>query len=143
MCDYSLRHVASTPAKVGDVLVTTEFETSITRGFCAVGSPGVAVCVPPGAEIAFERDVERARWLPFLRGRRMGALQARFRQVDIEKPDSHHDALEFPDGRIVLLTDLAPGQRATVLQLPRVNTAKAPVAETGAAPVARPVDSNS
>jgi hypothetical protein len=31
---------------------------------------------------------------------------------------THHDALEFPDGRIVLLTRLVPGQRATVLQLP-------------------------
>jgi hypothetical protein len=30
----------------------------------------------------------------------------------------HHDALEFPDGRIVLLTRLSEGQEATVLQLP-------------------------
>jgi hypothetical protein len=30
----------------------------------------------------------------------------------------HHDALEFPDGRIVLLTRLSEGQKATVLQLP-------------------------
>ena len=30
----------------------------------------------------------------------------------------HHDALEFPDGRIVLLTQLGEGQEATVLQLP-------------------------
>jgi hypothetical protein len=30
----------------------------------------------------------------------------------------HHDALEFPDGQIVLLTRLCEGQRATVLQLP-------------------------
>ena len=30
----------------------------------------------------------------------------------------HHDALEFPDGTIVLLTDLREGQQATVLQLP-------------------------
>ena len=30
----------------------------------------------------------------------------------------HHDALEFPDGKIVLLTHLCKGQRATVLQLP-------------------------
>jgi len=30
----------------------------------------------------------------------------------------HHDALEFPDGKIVLLTTLKPGQQATVLQLP-------------------------
>jgi len=31
---------------------------------------------------------------------------------------THHDALEFPDGRIVLLTMLGDGQDATVLQLP-------------------------
>jgi hypothetical protein len=30
----------------------------------------------------------------------------------------HHDALEFPDGKIVLITDLCEGQHATVLQLP-------------------------
>jgi len=30
----------------------------------------------------------------------------------------HHDALEFPDGQTVLLTDLLEGQQATVLQLP-------------------------
>ena len=30
----------------------------------------------------------------------------------------HHDALEFPDGQIALLTRLSPGQQATVLQLP-------------------------
>src|SRR5215472_11263432 len=29
-----------------------------------------------------------------------------------------HDALEFPDGQIVLLTDLFEDQEATVLQLP-------------------------
>jgi hypothetical protein len=37
MCDYSLHLVASRPAKVGDKLVTTEFEKSITRGFAAIG----------------------------------------------------------------------------------------------------------
>jgi hypothetical protein len=31
---------------------------------------------------------------------------------------THQDALEFPDGQIVLLTYLRVGQRATVLQLP-------------------------
>jgi len=34
------------------------------------------------------------------------------------EPMKHHDALEFPDGRIVLLTKLSEGQKATVLQLP-------------------------
>jgi hypothetical protein len=41
-----------------------------------------------------------------------------FRQINKDKACSHHDALEFPDGQIVLLTTLGPGQRATVLQLP-------------------------
>ena len=31
---------------------------------------------------------------------------------------AHHDALEFPDGQVVLLTFLTEGQQATVLQLP-------------------------
>ncbi len=33
-------------------------------------------------------------------------------------PHAHHDALEFPDGRIVKVTRLVAGQTATVLQLP-------------------------
>jgi hypothetical protein len=37
----------------------------------------------------------------------------------------HHDALEFPDGRIVLLTKLSEGQEATVLQLPAQPTSAA------------------
>jgi len=41
-----------------------------------------------------------------------------FRQVNKNEPMKHHDALEFPDGRIVLLTRLSEGQEATVLQLP-------------------------
>jgi hypothetical protein len=43
---------------------------------------------------------------------------ARFRQVNKEQPHVHHDALEFPGGRMVLVTRLCPGQHATVLQLP-------------------------
>jgi hypothetical protein len=30
----------------------------------------------------------------------------------------HHDALEFPEGQIILLTRFTDGQVATVLQLP-------------------------
>jgi hypothetical protein len=41
-----------------------------------------------------------------------------FRQINKERVVAHHDALEFPDGRIVLLTFLDEGQQATVLQLP-------------------------
>jgi hypothetical protein len=57
------------------------------------------------------------------------ARVARFRQVDMHEPRVHHDALEFPDGRIVLVTRLIAGQHMTVLQLPaKAHGAK--VAET-------------
>jgi hypothetical protein len=118
MCDYSLQHVASRPAKVGDALVTTKFNDSITRGFSAVGEPGVAVCVLPGTEIAFENDVEYDHFLALFRNRKVGATVAQFRKLDPDKEHVHHDALEFPNGKIVLLTQLSEGQRATVLQLP-------------------------
>ena len=41
-----------------------------------------------------------------------------FRQVNKDNPRTHHDALEFPDGQTLMLTDVFEGQEATVLQLP-------------------------
>jgi hypothetical protein len=49
---------------------------------------------------------------------------ARFKQVNKGQANIHHDALEFPDGNIVLLTHLCEGQRATVLQLPALPRVK-------------------
>lgn len=118
MCDYSLQHVMSTPAKVGDVLKTTSFGGSSTRGFCAAGEPSVAVCVMPGTELAFEAEIECDRAIGFLPRRKLAARLGRFRQVDLDKPHVHHDAIELPDGEILLVTNLSEGQTATVLQLP-------------------------
>jgi hypothetical protein len=129
MCDYSLHNVASRRAKVGDKLVTTKFVASCTRGFSAIEEPNVAVCLLPGTEVAFEKEAEcdhlLARLLPRYRFGRLGAKVARFRQVNFGRPNVHHDALEFANGKIVLVTRLSPGQRATVLQLPaQAHTAK-------------------
>ena len=122
MCDYSLHNVASRPAKVGDKLVTTQFANSITRGFSAIGEPTVAVCLLPGTEVAFENDVEAEAGLGLVRSwerhKAIDAKVARFRQIDVNVPHVHHDALEFPNGHVVLVTRLVEGQRATVLQLP-------------------------
>ena len=118
MCDYSLQSVRSRPAKVGDKLTTRDFGTG-TRGFAAAEDATVAVCVLPGTELAFSRVVTiRAVGLPFWRTRRISHTTAIFRQVNKNKKWTHHDALEFPDGRMVLLTQLCEGQKATVLQLP-------------------------
>ena len=118
MCDYSLHSVASRPARVGDKLVSTRFRASLTRGFAAIGEPDVAVCLLPGTEVAFERDVECDGAFRVFRGRSLKQKVARFRQINLDQPATHHDALEFPDGEIALVTELREGQHATVLQLP-------------------------
>jgi hypothetical protein len=119
MCDYSLHLVASRPAKVGDKLVTTKFHNSLTGGFAGVQEPSVAVCLLPGTEVAFETEVECERVFNVFRSQKLISEKvARFRQINMEKQNAHHDALEFPDGQVVLLTRLCAGQHATVLQLP-------------------------
>ena len=122
MCDYSLHHVASRPARVGDKLVTTRFNNSSTRGFAAVGEPDVAVCLLPGTEVAFDKEAEWdhvfGRLVPALQFGKTGQSVARFRQVNLDDPNAHHDAVEFPNGQIVRVTCLREGQHVTVLQLP-------------------------
>jgi len=120
MCDYSLHQVATRPAQIEDKLVTTKFSNSITRGFAAIGAPHVAVCLLPGTEIAFDENVEcePSFGIGILPNKKIGQRLARFRQINMDNAVSHHDALEFPEGQVVLLTRLCEGQRATVLQLP-------------------------
>ena len=119
MCDYSLHAVASRPAKVGETLVTTTFPRTSTRGFAAEGEPGVAVCLLPGTELAFEQDVKYDQG--WIWTRTASFRVAKFGVVEPNVPHRHHDAIEFPDGSNVLVTLLVEGQRATVLQLPVVH----------------------
>jgi hypothetical protein len=120
MCDYSLENVASRAAQVGERLVSTQFVNSLTRGFAAIGEPNVAVCLMPGTELVFDQDVECDHPLGLYEKRKLREKVARFRQINIQSPYEHHDALEFPSGKVVLLTRLSIGQCATVLQLPAV-----------------------
>jgi hypothetical protein len=118
MCDYSLHSVKSRPAQVGDKLTTRNFDTG-TRGFAASEDACMAVCVLPGTELAFDKPVRyRPRRLFDWRAGAANQATAIFRQINKGNLLTHHDALEFPDGRIVLLTDLFEHQQATVLQLP-------------------------
>ena len=123
MCDYSLHGVRNRPAKVGEKLVTTDFGTG-TRGFASPDDLKTAVCLLPGTELAFSREVTSSGWT-------MRYLTKRWSKVPTETPHrtaifrqinpgtmTHHDALEFPDGEVRLLTTLSIGQEATVLQLP-------------------------
>jgi hypothetical protein len=116
MCDYSLHLTASRPAKVGDKLVSTSFPETITRGFASGEDLSVAVCLLPGTELAFDEEVRcetgMVSWW------KLGHRVATFVEVNKDRLGVHHDALEFPDGKVVLLTQLSEGQHATVLQLP-------------------------
>ena len=118
MCDFSLHSIKSRPAKVGDKLTTRDFGTG-TRGFAASEDATMAVCVLPGTELAFAHEIKRlsARLWPW-HDNVIKHKTAIFRQINKEKVAAHHDALEFPDGQMVLLTFLCEGQQATVLQLP-------------------------
>jgi len=119
MCDYSLHSVTSRPAKVGDKLTTRDFGTG-TRGFAAAEDNAVAVCVLPGTELAFSSAVTitEPRFVVGWKAETLRYATAIFRQVNKNIQSTHHDALEFPDGRTVLLTQLCSGQEAAVLQLP-------------------------
>jgi len=124
MCDYSLHCVASRPAEAAETLVVANFFGTSTRGFASPDVPSVAVCLRPGTEIAFEKEACRQG---LLFRRRLGHRVARFRQVDVDNLAVHHDALEFPDGTIVKVNNLALGQRARVVQLPAEQKAAPPV----------------
>jgi hypothetical protein len=87
----------------------------------------VAVCVLPGTELAFSIPVAVTdfRFVVNWKVETLDHATAIFRQVNKNEPMKHHDALEFPDGRIVLLTRLTEDQVATVLQLPAQPTTAA------------------
>jgi hypothetical protein len=118
MCDYSLHTIKSRPARVGDKLTTRYFGTG-TGGFAASEDVHVAVCVLPGTELSFADVVTCVPTGLFAwRDKVIEHKTAIFRQINKDKTAAHHDALEFPNGQIVLLTTLCSGQQATILQLP-------------------------
>jgi hypothetical protein len=136
MCDYSLHLIASRPARVGDKLISTSFPHTMTRGFASVDDRSTAVCLLPGTELAFEKEIRCETGLFLSWG--LGHKLAKFRQIDKGRSNVHHDALEFPDGKTVLLTQLCKGQRATVLQLPARTGVAADAAQPKVSAVASP-----
>jgi hypothetical protein len=111
--------MATRPAEVGETLISTTFRGTSTRGFASERDPAVAVCMLPGTELAFAQDVKYDnRWIWT---RTIGFRVGKFNTIDPHIRERHHDAIEFPDGSHVLVTQLCEGQRVTVLQLPVVH----------------------
>jgi hypothetical protein len=137
MCDYSLHAVASRPAKVGETLITTTFRGTSTRGFASESEPTVAVCMLPGTELAFADNVKYDnRWIWT---KAINSRVGKFGAIEPEVPHRHHDAIEFPDGSSVLVTQLCEGQRVTVLQLPVAQQATAHARPAAEMPAATPI----
>jgi hypothetical protein len=130
MCDYSITNVKSRPAAVGDKLRTTNFGTG-TRGFAAPEDATSAVCVLPGTELAFATPISVFLNGYYIEAKQLEHKTAIFRQINREQAHMHHDAVEFPDGQLVLLTHLKGGQDATVLQLPATPKSEVEAREQG------------
>ena len=140
MCDYSLHAVRSRPAEVGEQLVTTTFRGTSTRGFASESDRSVAVCLLPGTELALAEEVRYDnRWIWT---RTIDCRVGKFGKIDPLVPERHHDAIEFPDGNYVLVTQLVEGQRVTVLQLPVTRPIATPASTEQSATTVRriPVD---
>lgn len=138
MCDYSLEIYDTRDAKVGDSLVASRFGSG-TTGFTETGHPMVAVCLRPGTELVFEI---KPKWYSIFGWPTQSTSKtARFRRIDPNYTYKHHDALEFPNGKVVMLNDLEEGQKVTVLQLPveREFTPSKTVKRQDTVPVAEPV----
>jgi hypothetical protein len=97
MCDYSLHHVKSRPAKVGDKLTTRNFHTG-TRGFASPDDRTTAVCILPGTELAFSEGV---KWAPF------GLLCWRVKVIESTTAARHRPEAPRTDNRRCILTLLS------------------------------------
>jgi len=120
MCDYSLAEMRSRLAADGDELLVHRFPSgslglrSARRCWREALFPSavVAVCIPPGAQLWLQ-DIPAALQLCLGIG---SCETVTFLQQSLEVY-RHRDAVRFANGSEVLLQDLAPGQRATVLTL--------------------------
>lgn len=122
MCDYSLMHVKSRAAKVGDQLTSgrikgdpIQTDSVATKGLFDAREPEVAVCLLPGTEVSFSQAPVTFLGIPVWRSKQATAT---FRQVNKDSLRVHHDAFEFRSGEVRLVNDLKPGQKVRVLTLP-------------------------
>ena len=98
MCDYSLQHVRSRPAKVGDNLTTRDFGTR-TRGFAAAEDRGVGVSFFRGPSSRFPaRDAYRLPLRRRVEGGNTSSRDGNLPASELNEPMMHHDALDFRIG---------------------------------------------
>jgi hypothetical protein len=119
MCDFSLRHLASRPAKVSEDLTLSMFQSTASKAFVGADAPvGEVVCLLPGTEIEQRTPCEPQSFFAKLFGKTFESKVGVFKQINQDKTHTHHDAIEFVGGETVLLQDMLVGSIVRVLQLP-------------------------
>jgi hypothetical protein len=117
MCDYSLHHIKSRKAAIGDKLVTKKYNHG-TTGFADANDEDTVVCMMPGTELSFAKPIEYVTSSWDTESVRINAHVATFRQTNLDVVSTHHDQIETVYGDKILVTYLVEGQCAEVLQLP-------------------------
>ena len=108
MCDYSLEMYASRPARAGEHYVTTRFASG-SIGLSVPGDTSCAICVQYDTPLVLENVPAHVRGTD-------GAERAEVVFARIES-GAYHDAVAFPDGRVLSLQQIGVGVSVQVKAL--------------------------
>ncbi len=109
MCDYSLEHFWSRPARIGEQYVTHRFPTS-SVGIVSPDDRQTAVCIPCDAGLRLENIPRHLRVS-------LG-LNARVDAVFAQQPHGHYrDGVAFANGARLSLQELGPDVTVSVMHL--------------------------
>lgn len=129
MCEYSLAHFPNRLAVEGEHLILRRFPcgtlglASVRRSLKEILFPSTtcAVCVAPGARLLL-RDIPEAQ----RRRLEIGPIETVTFVQQSAEAFNYRDAVQFSNGRQVLLQRLEPGQRLRVLSLHSVEDGTLP-----------------
>lgn len=101
MCDYSLEHYQSRPARQGEKYVSNRFPSG-SIGFVVPGDQSVAVCMTCDTRLKLES-------IPMMMQLRLGLSPVETVTFVRIEGGFYHDGVRFDNGRVLSLQDLGPG----------------------------------
>ncbi len=107
MCDYSLEHFQSRPARQGETYVTHRFSSG-SIGFIAPAEPSVAVCLTCDMRL-------KLQGISILMRARLNVSGTEVVTFARMATGIYRDGVRFDNGRMLSLQDLGPGLRAELV----------------------------
>lgn len=104
MCDYSLEHYQSRPARQGEQYVTNRFPSG-SVGFVVPGDQSVAVCMTCDMRLRLEK-------IPAALQARLGVTAQQTVTFARLETGPYHDGVRFGTGQGITLQELGPGVTA-------------------------------